>query len=215
VTIKDPANPEEAKPSKSDKVSFVLGVDLDGVVGDFYAAIRPIVADWKGCPVDDLPAEVSFSFAEWGLTSETYLPIHRFAVVERQLFRNMPIIHGAAAALRRLSSRGVRIRIVTHRLFVEHFHSEAVKQTVRWLDAHGIPYWDLCFLRDKDHLGCDLFIDDAPHNVERLRAAGQETIVFANSTNRDVPGPRAEGWGEVEALVEEALRKKIDAQKAP
>ena len=29
----------------------------------------------------------------------------------------------------------------------------AVEQTVAWLDHHGIPYWDLCFMKDKAAVG--------------------------------------------------------------
>jgi hypothetical protein len=29
---------------------FVLGVDLDGVVGDFYGYMRNIAAEWLGVP---------------------------------------------------------------------------------------------------------------------------------------------------------------------
>jgi len=38
-------------------------------------------------------------------------------------------------------------------------------------------------------------------NVERLRAEGQKTIVFTNSTNEHLPAPRANTWAEVLELV--------------
>ena len=50
-----------------------------------------------------------------------------------------------------------------------------------------------------------MYIDDAPSNVIRLREQGCRTIVFTNSTNRDLPGPRADTWHEVEKLVMNAL----------
>lgn len=43
------------------------------------------------------------------------------------------------------------------------FHAAAVQQTIEWLDHHGIPYKDLCFMREKDQVGADIYIDDAPH----------------------------------------------------
>ncbi len=95
----------------------------------------------------------------------------------------------------------MRIRIITHRLFIKFFHLPAVQQTVEWLDSHDIPYWDLCFMSDKAAVGADLYIEDGPHNVERLRHDGHRTIVFSNSTNIHLPGPRANTWAEVEALV--------------
>ena len=47
----------------------------------------------------------------------------------------------------------------------------------------------------------DLYIEDSPRNVDQLRNAGHKTIVFANSTNRELAAPRANSWEEVEQLV--------------
>jgi hypothetical protein len=93
--------------------------------------------------------------------------------------------------LRRLSDKGIRIRIITHRLFIKYFHQAAIQQTIDWLDHYGIPYWDLCFMKDKAAVGADLYIEDSPGNVKALRADGHETIVFTNSTNLDIDPPRA------------------------
>ena len=54
-----------------------------------------------------------------------------------------------------------RIRIITHRLFIRHFHELAVTQTIAWLDHNAIPYWDLCFMKDKDQVGADIYCDTA------------------------------------------------------
>jgi 5'(3')-deoxyribonucleotidase len=184
--------------------TFVLGVDLDGVVADFYAALRPVAAEWRGVSVETLPLEVSYGLPEWKLDEVGgYEGLHRFAVTQRDLFRNLQPIHGAPAALRRISAAGIRIRIITHRLFIKYFHREALNQTIEWLDHHGIPYWDLCFMKDKGAVGADLYIEDSPENVMQLRNAGHETIVFANSTNRDLEAPRVDSWEEVERLVYE------------
>jgi hypothetical protein len=40
-----------------------------------------------------------------------------------------------------------------------------------------------------------------------LRAAGCHTIVFGNSTNRGLEGPRADSWIEVEKLVLDAMEE--------
>lgn len=188
--------------------TFVLGVDLDGVVADFYGGLRPIAAEWLGKSLQDLPEVVSYGLAEWSLDQAGgYDALHRFAVVHRDLFSNLRPIEGAPAVLRRLSAIGVRIRIITHRLYIKYFHQEAVRQTVGWLDHHGIPYWDLCFMRDKAAVGANLYIEDAPDNVTQLRVDGHQTIVFSNSTNLHLPGPRAESWLAVEALVIEELER--------
>ena len=188
-----------------DESSFILGVDLDGVVGDFYGAMRRIAAGWLDRPLESLTADVSFGFDEWGITEfGGYDRLHRFAVTQRNLFRDMEPIKDAPAILRKLSNHGIRIRIITHRLFLKYSHRTTISQTVEWLDTFDIPYWDLCFMADKGAVGAHVYIDDAPANITRLRAQGCHTIVFTNSTNRELPGPRADNWQEVERLVMEA-----------
>jgi 5'(3')-deoxyribonucleotidase len=183
--------------------AFVFGVDLDGVVADFYGGLRPIAAEWLGVNVETLPPRVSWGLIEWGVDEAPggYERLHRFAVTQRELFSSMPPMPGAPQALRRLSIEGVRIRIITHRLFIKYFHQVAVSQTIEWLDRHDIPYWDLCFMQQKTAVGADLYIEDSPANIERLRAEGQKTIVFSNSTNEKLHGPRAYTWDEVVQLV--------------
>lgn len=185
---------------------FVLGVDLDGVVADFVGGLRPIAAEWLGVPDHKLATELSYGFKEWHLeASGGYDALHRFAVKERDLFRNLPAIDGAPAVLRRLATRDIRIRIITHRLYIPWFHREAVQQTVEWLEQHGVPYWDLCFMRDKAAVGANLYLEDNPGNIEALRGDGHQTIVVVNSTNRHLPGPRAHDWQEIEQLVLQAV----------
>jgi 5'(3')-deoxyribonucleotidase len=188
-----------------DESSFILGVDLDGVVGDFYGAMRVIAAEWLDKPVEDLTTEVAFGLDEWGIAEYGgYDRLHRFAVTQRHLFRDMKPIQDAPATLRKLSNRGIRIRIITHRLFLKYSHKTSVTQTVDWLDNYDIPYWDICFMNDKVAVGAHVYIDDAPSNISQLRSQGCKTIVFSNSTNEGLPGPRADSWQEVERLVLEA-----------
>ncbi|MDR2517342.1 MAG: 5'-nucleotidase [Spirochaetaceae bacterium] len=191
-----------------DENTFILGVDLDGVVGDFYGAMRKIAAEWLDRSVESLTAEVGYGFEEWNIdTYGGYDRLHRFAVTQRNLFRDMAPVKDAPAVLRKLSARGIRIRIITHRLFLKYFHKASITQTVDWLDSWDIPYWDICFMADKGAVGAHVYIDDAPANIQKLRALGCNTIVFTNSTNRDLPPPRADTWLQVEKLVLEALEE--------
>jgi len=184
---------------------FILGVDLDGVVGDFYGAIRKIAAEWLDKPLDTLTTEVTYGLGEWGIDEfGGYERLHRFAVTQRNIFRDMEPIKDAPATLRKLSHLGIRIRIITHRLFLKYSHRTSITQTVEWLDNYDIPYWDICFMNDKGAVGAHVYIDDSPENIISLRKQGCKTIVFSNSTNRKLPGPRADNWLEVERLVLEA-----------
>jgi 5'(3')-deoxyribonucleotidase len=191
-----------------DESAFILGVDLDGVVGDFYAAMRQIAAEWLDKPLRELSPDVSYGLDEWGLAEYGgYGRLHRFAVTQRNLFRDMKPVRDAPAVLRKLSAKGIRIRIITHRLFLKYFHQTSITQTVDWLDSYDIPYWDICFMKDKGAVGAHVYIDDAPANVISLREQGCHTIVFGNSTNRGLAGPRADTWLELETLVMEALEE--------
>jgi 5'(3')-deoxyribonucleotidase len=179
----------------------VLGVDLDGVCADYTAGIRRAVATERGIDPASLPQERSWGFEEWNLAPGEFERIHHRAVTQDHLLRHLPAIEGCADALWRLSDAGIWIRIITHRLYVNWGHQVAVSDTVAWLDDARIPYRDLCFLGAKPEVEADAYIDDAPHNVEALRSAGNTVIVFDQPYNRHLPAPRARDWTELEAQV--------------
>src|SRR5215470_9158706 len=186
----------------TDRRKVVLGVDLDGVCADFYPRMREIAAEWFERPLQELTKDVTYGLPEWGIAGpDQYQSLHRFAVSERDLFVTVGMIPGARRVLRTLSDEGYHLRIITHRLFIHYFHAEAVQQTIQWLDHQGIPYHDLCFMKDKEQVGADIYIEDSPDNIRSLRAQGLYTICFANSTNRDVGEPRAQSWDEVYGLI--------------
>jgi 5'(3')-deoxyribonucleotidase len=206
--------------------NFVLGLDLDGTCADFYGAMRFVAARWKGVDVDSLDPEPEWSMANWGIVEGEYEALHRFAVLDHRVFETMDPLPGSPEALGRLSAEGVRIRIITHRLILPSLHEATVTQTVRWLDAHRIPYWDLCFMREKDDVDANLYVEDAPHNIERLVARGADVVIIENGTNRDrFPGvARAVDWNEAEAIIraryyawidEENLERPIEPGTAP
>lgn len=180
---------------------FVLGVDLDGVCADHTAAFRKVVALEQGVEEHTLGPQRTWDFTEWGLTAEDFQRLHRRAVLDHHMFRAMPVVPGAAEALWRLSDAGVWIRLITHRLYTNWGHQVAVSDTVAWLDEHAIPYRDLCFLGQKPQVEADAYVDDAPHNVEALRATGAPVLVFSQPYNEATAEPRAAGWSEVEQWV--------------
>lgn len=180
---------------------FVLGVDLDGVCADHAEAFRRVIASERGIEPGELEPQRTWDFAEWDLTRTQFEEAHKRAVLEHRMFRSMPVVRGAAEALWRLSDAGVWIRLITHRLYTNWGHAVAVADTVQWLDEHAIPYRDLCFLGDKPQVEADAYIDDAPHNIEALRASGAKALVFDQPYNSEMAGDRAVGWSEVEQWV--------------
>ncbi|MEQ8437637.1 MAG: hypothetical protein RIB65_09085 [Ilumatobacter fluminis] len=186
----------------SARPDFILGVDLDGVVANHTWRFREIYAGLKGIDPQTLPLERSWDFHEWGFEADEYAVYHRIAVMEHDMFRTMPVMDGAADVLWRLSDAGVWIRIITHRLYVHWGHEKAIADTAAWLDINKIPYRDLCFLGAKPQVEADAYIDDAPHNIEQLRAAGNTVITFEQPYNRGLEGePRAQTWADVEEIV--------------
>jgi 5'-nucleotidase len=185
---------------------LVLGVDLDGVCGDYESALRSSVAARRGVDPSILPPqETTGHFHEWDLSAEGFREAHRVAVTQDRIFRTMAPYPGVAEVLWRLSDAGVWIRVITHRLLFNGLHEASAGDTAVWLDQHDIPYRDLCFIGDKAMVGADLYIDDSPHNIVNLRDAGRTAIVFDQRYNRHLDGPRVRSWAEVERLVLDRL----------
>jgi hypothetical protein len=112
----------------SDSGQIVIGVDLD-LCADFYARMREVAAEWFEVDISTLTPDVSYGLPEWGVRSAAqYESLHRFAVTQRDLFSTVEMIPGARRVLRKLSDEGYRIRIITHRLFIQYFHGLAVRQ---------------------------------------------------------------------------------------
>ncbi len=187
---------------------FVLGVDLDGVCADYNRGFRAIVAADLGVDPASLPMPTEWGFQAWGLDDVEYARLHKLAVSDKRMLRDLPAIDGCADALWRLSDLGVWIRIITHRLYVNWGHAAAVSDTVGWLDDNRIPYRDLCFLGAKPQVEADAYIDDAPHNIVALREAGNTVIIFDQPHNQGLDGLRAKDWSDVEELVSELASRK-------
>lgn len=189
---------------------FVLGLDLDGVVGAYVKAFRAFVSRALGVNPADLPEPAYWDFSQsWpGVIKDLdhYLELHEMAV-SSGLFRNMELMPHASSALWSLSDADVYIRVITHRLFRNGIHAPSTTGTIEFLDRKlddgrpAVPYRDLCFVADKPSVWADVYIDDSPTNVEKLRAAGRNVIVFDAPYNQDVEGPRAKDWHQAHDLV--------------
>ncbi len=180
---------------------FILAVDLDGVCAKYNEGLRKVFKQEKGLSDADLAVSRTWGFEEWGITEDEYSKLHDIAVREYHIFQDLEMYESCADVLWRLSDAGAWIRIVTHRLYTNWGHESAVVDTVQWLDKSKIPYRDLCFLGAKSDVDADVFVEDAPHNIERLRAAGREVVVFDQEYNSHFERPRASNWIEIEQLI--------------
>lgn len=182
---------------------IILGVDLDGVCLDYVAAFRQFTAQYLGVEPETLPDPPHYSFYEsgWGFRDEAHYREVHGAAVESGLYAQLPLIPGASEALNRLSDADFHIRIITNRFVNHRQNATVVAQTAERLDTANIPYRDFCVVKAKADIAADLYIDDSTHNVNDLRSAFRDVIVFTAPYNLDVPGPRANTWDDVERYI--------------
>lgn len=187
---------EQTAPVRSLNGRAVLGLDIDGVIADYAGGLRPYAASDRGISPDEVPDQDIYDIVKaWSFSDyDHYRRVHRKAV-EDGLYRDLPLIPGAADAVRELSDAGVHVRIVTHRLFIGGQHARVVSDTVAWLEKHRIPYMSLCFTGLKDSVGAHVYVEDSPTNIAALRAEGWPVFVADQRYNRDVDGPRITDWG--------------------
>lgn len=183
-------------------MTFILGVDLDGVVAKYTQGLARFVEQETGCYT--LPEPTTWNFDNWGFKSGDFMKYHSAFVKDHGLHRLEPM-EEASYFLNKLSDLEVWIRIVTHRLVVPQAHGIAAGDTIEWLENNNIPYRDICFMESKPDVNCDLYIDDGPHNIKALQEAGKETIVFDQPYNQNCPGGRVYSWQDVYNYVKESL----------
>lgn len=180
---------------------IIIGIDIDAVCADHNEEFKKYVAEYLNIDASELGDVQDWDYASWGLDRETFLHIHPDAV-RRGMFRDMKPMPRVAETIKSLTKAGAKIRIITHRLYINDNHQEAVKQTAEWLDLNNIPYHDLCMIEQKSHVNADIYIDDSPFNVNVLREqTGKPVIVFDQLYNRDIPGPRASSWSEIPEII--------------
>lgn len=197
-----------SKPAQRFTGRAIVGLDLDGVCGDYTAGFRPYAASYLGVDPADLPDPQTYNLvnAGWGFADiQGYLDAHRTAVKDG-LYAKMPAIEGISEAAHKLSEAGAHIRIVTHRLILGGSHRQVVSETAEWLDAHRIPYMSLCFTGLKDSVGAHVYVEDSPSNIDLLRDHDWDTFVFDQPYNQAVAGPRINDWEEGADIIIQKLR---------
>jgi 5'(3')-deoxyribonucleotidase len=194
-----------------------IAVDLDGVCADYYRGLRPIAAKWLDVPIQQLPTTVSIGLKEWGVDRRPggFEALHRYALEKHQLFLRLDPIPGAAQGLRWLSRNcDAAVRIVTNRLVIKNLAYLAVLQTTEWLNVHEIPYDEMCFVDDKRTVSADVYIEDNPMNIRRLRDAGKAVIAFRSAITGDMEPPLVSAWADLSQVVRslQMTAPRLDAQ---
>lgn len=174
-----------------------VGLDMDGVLADFNsgwmrrynkdfgATLEPsMVTTWEGMHrLTHFPSMAEF----WGWARGD----------RHSTFRDAPALPGAVEAARRIGHE--------HRLVIVSSKFEwAIPDSLAWLADHKIPAREVHFLWDKTQAGCDVYLDDAPHQLEELSAGLPDATIcrMVHPWNRPVPGVHdIHSWDEFEALV--------------
>jgi 5'(3')-deoxyribonucleotidase len=147
-----------------------VGIDMDGVISDFNRS-------WIGRYNRDFAASVDVSHVTmWdGMHHLTHFDsMAEFWDWARadspSLFRDAPPIPGAIESLGRIA-REHRLEIVSSKF------DWAIPDSLGWLAEHGVAAREVHFLWDKAKAPCDVFLDDAPHQLTALVAARPDATV--------------------------------------
>lgn len=156
-----------------------LGLDIDGVVCEFFQAYNDWVVDTYGIPA------VACDRYDWYLGyphgGRLWAAAHASGVVE-DLYGKAPVTPGAVEALASLS-QAWDIHFITYR------PSRLAAITSEWLDRNGMPY-PTTHTDFKWQVPCDLYVDDHTNTVKDLLAHGKDALLFMRDWNKD-------GWGQV------------------
>jgi 5'(3')-deoxyribonucleotidase len=176
-----------------------LGIDLDGVVADFNAGWMTRYNAEHGTELT--PSQVT----DWG----AMIPLTHFKSIQEfwrwarngdgpGIFRHLPQLPGAVAALERLARRHEIVIITTKPRW-------ANAETFLWIGENAIPTREVHIVGRKWLVDCDIYLDDGPHNLESLvtRRADRTVCRFVQPWNDAIPGViDIDGWAAFEAFVD-------------
>lgn len=184
-------------------VPYRLGSDIDETLAGYLPALKPYVARFGNRRIEDLkpPRQWSLVDAGWCRHPEEYLEFHARAV-EEGLYRNLPVFPNAKEALQRLSDKGVRVLLLTNRYLPYTDPAQVREDTEYWIRENGIPCDELHIVSSKPSVEADLYIDDAPHNIKEILAAGKKAVVYRQPYNQSVgTAPYVSDWREGETFI--------------
>lgn len=176
-----------------------LGIDLDGVVADFNAGW---ISRYNASFGTELtPEHVDIWDAPTLLTHFTdmkeFWAWARSSGGGASIFRVLEPYHGAVEALERLATRHRIVIVTTKPAF-------AIHDTYEWLAEYKIPTTEVHIVDDKSTVACDIYLDDADHNLSLLHRRRPEAIVcrFVRPWNRAHDGVLdVEDWNDFERIV--------------
>ena len=162
------------------RVLLRISLDVDGVLAD---TIRLWIRLWSKKSGQRLDYEDVIEWNFWrglGITSEEFMELMRMAWrMWRDLPPTEPNLSEKVARLRTLG----RVDIVTAR------PRDVEKYTLLWLEAHGISFDDIVWIRSsgmKARLDYDVFIDDSPLLVDGCMLRTRILLLYDRPWNRNI-----------------------------
>jgi 5'(3')-deoxyribonucleotidase len=186
-----------------------VGVDMDGVLADFNTS-------WMRRYNTEFGAQLDASLVQrWdGLHKLTHFgSMAEFWAWARgdddSIFRHAPPLPGAVEGVRRISRK--------HRLVIVSSKFDwAIPDSLAWLSDQRIPAREVHFLWRKSSAHCDVYLEDAPYQLEELRRSLPEATVCrrVQAWNDPLPGVTdIDDWATFEALVDELAEQRAAAAR--
>lgn len=163
-----------------------LGIDLDGVVANFNAG-------WIGRYNEDFGSDLHPDMVTtWG----AMVPLTHFETMAEfwrwsaggddrpSVFRNLDTYPGAVETLWALRRRGHDIVILSTK------PGFAVHDTFHWIADKRLPTREVHLTDDKAAVACDVYLEDALHQLEAMAAHRPDATVcrFIRPWNHSLPG---------------------------
>ncbi|WP_036372511.1 5' nucleotidase, NT5C type [Mycolicibacterium austroafricanum] len=173
-----------------------IGLDVDGVLADYMGAAAQMGRIHGHQIADAAPLTYGLVEPGWFPNAATAAAVMR--AVHLDGLEKLTLFDSTApAAVAHLRTAGHRVTIVTAR----DPEPDGRSGLSQWLHQHGIGFDELHFEAVKSRSGCDVYLDDAPHNIAEIRAAGRHGVVRDTTYNRHVDGPRVTSLAEFAAMV--------------
>ena len=162
-----------------------IGVDLDGVVANFTKGWTKYYEEEFGKKIleDDIQS--------WGLSEplthfKEDLDFWKWAkdINGSSIFRNLEVYENSVETLNELSKSGHDIVIISSKPWW------SIHDTLMWLGENKIPTKEIHFIEDKWTIDCEVYIDDAPYQLENYKenTVDKKIIRFVRSYNEPVDG---------------------------
>ena len=176
-----------------------IGVDLDGVVANFTKGWTKYYEEEFGKKIleDDIQS--------WGLSEplthfKEDLDFWKWAkdINGSSIFRNLEVYENSVETLNELSKSGHDIVIISSKPWW------SIHDTLMWLGENKIPTKEIHFIEDKWTIDCEVYIDDAPYQLENYKenTFDKKIIRFVISYNKQVDGVfDIHNWKEIIPLL--------------